>query len=90
MINSIEDLKSNNNKYDIMKILMDELLSLNYVYKDTEKLIHEYNKYFHTQLFICNINDMTNLENMLINILSKKDATKLINEFFEKDVRLIL
>ena len=88
MINSVKDLKNSNHKYDIMKLLVEELLSLNYLYKDTEKLISEYNKYFHTSLFICNTNDITNLENILISILSKKEATKLINEFFEKDVRL--
>jgi len=88
MINNIEDLKNNTNKYTIMKLLAEELISLNYTFRDTEKLIQEYSKYFSVPLLIADSN-IQGLEKIFHNILDEDSAIKLLNELLEKDARLI-
>lgn len=88
MINSIKDLKNNKNKYDIMKLLAKELIELNYTYRDTEKLIHEYSSYFDAPLLIVDSN-IQGLEKMFYDILNNDEAEKLLNELLKDDVRLL-
>lgn len=88
MINSIKDLKNNKNKYDIIKTLAKELIELNYTYRDTEKLIQEYCRYFDAPLLIADSN-IQGLEKMFYDILDNDEAEKLLNEFLKEDVRLL-
>lgn len=88
MINSVNKLKSNKDKYNIMKALAKELIELNYTYRDTEKIIQEYCRYFDTPLLIADSN-IQGLEKMLYTVLKNDEAEKLLNEFLKEDVRLL-
>ena len=83
----IEELKTNISQYDVIKDFVQEILDLNYQYKDIDNTLSYYGKEFNSNLFINN--EFYNLENFINHILDAKNTTKLLNDFLSNDVRLV-
>ena len=84
------EIKKDNlqSKYDLIKDFTQEVLDLNYKYKDIEDTLSYYSKEFNSTLFINNT-QFENLENFLNSVLTNEEAVQLINDFLSKDVRLV-